>query len=90
MSKELSIGLLDGEITDVFTTWMTPTELDRHFSLGEVYTLAKEPQGMQWRVLQRATKTGASSGLIGTWAALLPINAEQVPEIVRMAALMRD
>lgn len=90
MSIQLTIGFLDGEITDVTTEWMTSETIERHFSVGEVYSLNKEPQGMQWRVLQRSTKTGATTGLVGTYAALLPCKPEQVPEIVRMVALMRE
>lgn len=87
MSLQLSIGLYEGEITDVTTTWMTSDEVARHFSLGEVYTYGKEPQGFQWRVLQRGRKI---EGLSKTYPSLLPCASEDVPEIVRMAALMHE
>jgi hypothetical protein len=91
MSYQLIIGVLDGEITDVTTTWMNSEVMEIHFPIGEVYRLASEGGDVpQWRVLQRSTKTGATSGLVGTYAALLPAWPEQIPEIVRMVALMRE
>lgn len=87
MNLQLTIGLYKGEITDVTTMWLTSEEVASHFSLGEVYTYAKEPQGFQWRVLQRGRTI---EGLSKTYPSLLPCDAEYVPEIVRMAALMHE
>lgn len=91
MNLQLTIGLYEGEITDVTTMWLTPDEVERHFSLGEVYAYAKEPQGMQWRVLQRgARKKYPGYANPGTYPALLPCEPKDVPEIVRLAALMHE
>jgi hypothetical protein len=87
MSKQITVGFLDGEITDVTSQWMTSQTVEGHFSVGDVYVYTQEPHGMQWRVLQRSTRINATTG---TYAALLPCKAEQVPEIVRMVALMRE
>lgn len=87
MMPHLTIGLLNGEITDVTTEWMASAEVERHFSIGEVYAYTQEPQGMQWRMLQRSATYADRSG---TWASMLPCKPEQVPEIVRMVALMRE
>jgi len=87
MSIQLTIGFLDGEITDVTTEWMTSETLERHFSVGEVYSLNKEPQGMQWRVLQRGRRI---EGVSKTFPSLLPCKAEDVPANVRMVALLRE
>lgn len=87
MSVQLTIGLYEGEITDVTTTWMISDEVACHFPLGEVYTYGRELQGFQWRVLQRGRKI---EGRSKTYPALLPCEPEDVPEIVRMAALMHE
>jgi len=91
MSVCLLIGFLDGEVTDVVTSFMNSEEAEKHFSLGNVYSYSEEPQGMQWRVLQRSTRVRrqhTSEGFVGTWAVLLPINPEDVPELVRIIALV--
>lgn len=84
---QLTIGVLDGEITDTASTWLTSDEVARHFPIGEVYTYGKEPQGMQWRVLQRGRNI---EWVTKTFPSLLPCKAEDVPAIVRMVALMRE
>ena len=91
MSVYIAMGYLDGEVTDTVTTFMITEALEKHFPLGEVYRYSEEPHGMQWRVLQRSTRVKrehTSDGFTGTWATLLPIKPEDVPELVRMTALM--
>lgn len=91
MSKQLTVGILEGEITDVYAGSMIAEEMQRHFPIGEVYTLMQEAQGKQWRVLQRSRRSRKQCNSIrGTFASLLPCKPEQVPEIVRMVALMRE
>ena len=88
MTIKFIIGVVNGEITDtVNDTYMTANQCEDHFPLGEVYMYAKEPQGMQWRVLQRR---GGWDGDHRKFSMLLPSTPSQVPEIVRMAALMCD
>lgn len=80
-------GFLDGELTDSFAnSSMTAEDMERHFPVGEVYFYAAEPQGMQWRVLQRSEPSNMYN--MRYFAVLHPIKDEDVPEIVRMAALM--
>lgn len=89
MTIQLIVGVLDGEITDTVTAmFMTANQCEDHFPLGEAYMYAKEPQGMQWRVLQR--RGGGTQGKVRNFSMLLPLQPEQVPEIVRMLALLRD
>lgn len=87
MTIHFIVGVLDGEITDLVSKiYMTANQCEDHFPLGEVYMYAKEPQGMQWRVLQRRSP---KKGDYTSFAMLLPSTPEQVPEIVRMIALVR-
>jgi hypothetical protein len=59
----------------------TSAHLARLFPSGDVYVRFYEPQGMQWRILQRGTRTGEMKSY---YDALLPLNVEQLPEIVQV------
>ena len=86
--KQFIAGILDGELTDSFSIvdFMTDDDIERHFPIGEVYLYSEEPQGMQWRTLQRSAPAGMYN--MRYFAVLHPIKETNVPEIVRMAALM--
>lgn len=89
MSTHLIIGLLNGEITDVIENiYLTAQQIEDHFPIGEAFMLAKEPHGPQWRVLQRSKDLETPK--MRYFTQLLPIKVEQLPEIIRMAALMRE
>lgn len=94
MSKHIIIGVLDGDITDIVTTWMNSEVMEIHFPVGSVYRLAIETLGGDkiWRTLQRGGEwTHLQNGhKTRMHAMLLPIKEEDVPEIVRMAALMHE
>lgn len=87
---QFTAGFLNGEITDSFrNVWMTAEELEEHFSVGTVYVLNEEPQGMQWRVLQRrGPDLPTQYGRMYMHAQLLPMKEENIPNLVRMAALV--
>ena len=88
MTIQFVVGVLNGEIIEtVSDIGMTANQCEDHFPLGEVYMYVKEPQGMQWRVLQR--RGGGSQLAVRKFSMLLPATPEQVPEIVRMIALLR-
>lgn len=87
MNTYIAIGLHNGEITNISTTFMPSDEVDRHFPIGTVYRYAYETKGYMWRVLQRGKMVTQSTGF---YAQLLPIDAGDVPEIVRMIALLCD
>lgn len=94
MSSHLIIGVLDGEITDVTTVWMNSEVMEIHFPVGEVYRQAVETKGgdVLWRVLQRGSEwTRLENGHKSRMSPmLLPLKEEDVPEIVRMVALMHE
>lgn len=94
MSTQLIVGVLDGEITDIVTKWMNSDAIEIHFPIGEVYRLASETQNgdKMWRVLQRGNEwTRLENGHKTRMSPmLLPMKEEDVPEIVRMVALMRE
>lgn len=88
MTIQFIVGVLNGEVIGtVNDLYMSANQCEDHFPLGEVYMYAKEPQGMQWRVLQR--RGGGTKQQVRRFSMLLPSQPEQVPEIVRMVALMR-
>lgn len=94
MIYHLIVGVLEGEITDVTTTWMTSEAIEIHFPIGEVYRLSVETVDgdKTWRVLQRggAWVSSPIGGKTRMLPMLLPVKEEDVPEIVRMVALMRE
>jgi hypothetical protein len=51
------------------------------YPFGDLYARYLEPQGLQWRILQRGTRDGDSKTYMD---ALLPIKVEQLPEIVQV------
>lgn len=60
---------------------ITSAELASKFPFGEVYLRCKEPQGLQWRVLQRGSR---KDDKISYFDAILPISVDQLPEKVQV------
>jgi hypothetical protein len=79
----LLVHMLDGEIMRMSEAFGNATAgmLGSKFPFGDVYVRYKEPQGLQWRVLQRSTR---QSDVMTYFDALLPIKVEQLPEIVQV------
>jgi hypothetical protein len=78
----LIVHVVEGEIRLLKEHWATTSSvLASEFPFGDLYVRFLEPQGLQWRVLQRGTR---QSDVMSYFDALLPINVEQLPEIVQV------
>ena len=78
----LIVHVVEGEIRLIVEdTNTTSIDLACKFPFGDVYTRYMEPQGLQWRILQRGTR---ESDLRSYFDMLLPISIEQLPEIVQV------
>lgn len=87
MNVKIIAGVLNGELIDtIFDTYLSTITCEDHFPLGEVYRYAEEsPGNMAWRILQRKSVEGKTTVWYSQW---LPIRGKDIPEIVRMIALM--
>jgi hypothetical protein len=78
----LIVHVINGEICLIVEIAnSTSTELACKFPFGDLYARYLEPQGLQWRILQRGTRASDERSY---YDALLPISIDQLPEIVQV------
>jgi hypothetical protein len=65
----------------------TAMHLGSRFPMGEVYVRFVEPQGVQWRMLQRGTRDNSR---ISYFNQLLPISVDSLPECVQVVHLCTE
>lgn len=78
----LLVHVVDGNICLIREDYQTTSVvLACKFPFGDLYVRFLEPQGLQWRILQRG---GRDDGVISYFDALLPIRVDQLPEVVQV------
>lgn len=78
----LIVHLVNGEIKAVIDHgYITSAEVARKFPFGDVYLRCEEPQGLQWRVLQRGHR---QDDKVSYFDMILPISVDQLPEKVQV------
>lgn len=78
----LVINVINGNIRMLVQMGNTlSSHLANKFPIGDVYVRMLEPQGIQWRVLQRGTRMDDKRTFFD---ALLPINVDQLPDVVQV------
>ena len=78
----LIVHVVEGEICLIKEHWETTSSvLAGRFPFGDLYVRFREPQGLQWRILQRGTRKDER---VSYFDALLPINVDQLPEIIQV------
>lgn len=78
----LIVHVVDNEIKLILEEKdTTATTLASRFPFGDVYVRFNEPQGLQWRELQRGTRIDDKRSF---YDMIFPINVDQLPEVVQI------
>lgn len=84
----LIVNVINGNIRMLLeSNDTTSSNLASKFPIGEVYARFQEPQGLQWRVLQRGSRQGER---VTFFDQILPVKVEQLPECVRVVHLCTE
>jgi hypothetical protein len=84
----LIVNVINGNVRMLLESpHMTSMDIAAKFPIGEVYARFLEPQGLQWRVLQRGSRI---DDVRSFYDAIIPMAVEDLPECVQLVHLCTE